>query len=156
MDDKPNCVIHVHDAISGIAAADWDACANPDASRRNPFLSHAFLHALEESGCATARKGWQPQHLAVQRPDGSLAGVMPLYLKSHSRGEYVFDYGWADAFERAGGQYYPKLQACVPFTPVTGRRVLAPGGAGSARPSRPCWSAVRASWCAYAISPRCT
>jgi predicted N-acyltransferase len=125
MEDKPNCVIHVHDAISGIPAQGWDLCANPDAARGNPFLSYAFLNALEESGCVSARTGWQPQHLAVQRPDGSLAGVMPLYLKAHSRGEYVFDYGWADAFERAGGQYYPKLQACVPFTPVTGRRVLA-------------------------------
>jgi uncharacterized protein len=125
MDDKPNCVIHVHDAISGIPAQGWDLCANPFAARRNPFLSYAFLNALEESGCVSARTGWQPQHLAVQRPDGSLAGVMPLYLKAHSRGEYVFDYGWADAFERAGGQYYPKLQSCVPFTPVTGRRVLA-------------------------------
>jgi predicted N-acyltransferase len=124
MDDKTNCVIHVHDSIAGVSAEGWDACANPDASRRNPFLSHAFLQALEEAGCVSGRTGWLPQHLAVQRPDGSLAGVMPLYLKSHSRGEYVFDYGWADAFERAGGQYYPKLQACIPFTPVTGRRLL--------------------------------
>jgi uncharacterized protein len=124
MDDKPNCVIHVHDSVGGIPAPAWDACANPDPTRRNPFLSHAFLKALEDSGCVSARTGWLPQHLAIQRPDGSLAGVMPLYLKSHSRGEYVFDYGWADAFERAGGQYYPKLQSLVPFTPVTGRRLL--------------------------------
>ena len=124
MDDTPNCVIHVHDGISAIPPKDWDACANPDPARRNPFLSHAFLLALEESGCATGRTGWLPQHLAIQRPDGTLAGTMPLYLKTHSRGEYVFDYGWADAFERAGGQYYPKLQAAVPFTPVTGRRLL--------------------------------
>jgi predicted N-acyltransferase len=128
MDHKPDCVVHVHDTIAGIAAASWDACANPDPGTRNPFLSHAFLRALEDSGCASARTGWIPQHLAVQKPDGALAGAMPLYLKSHSRGEYVFDHGWADAFERAGGVYYPKLQACVPFTPVTGRRLLvAPG-----------------------------
>ncbi len=129
MDDKPNCVIHVHDGIGAISPEDWDACANPDPARRNPFLSHAFLAALERSGCASGRTGWLPQHLAIQRPDGTLAGVMPLYLKSHSRGEYVFDYGWADAFERAGGQYYPKLQSAVPFTPVTGRRLLVRDGA---------------------------
>jgi uncharacterized protein len=128
MDHKPDCVVHVHDAIAGIPAAAWDACANPDPARRNPFLSHAFLKALEESGCVSARKGWMPRHLAIQQPDGALAGVMPLYLKSHSRGEYVFDYGWADAFERAGGSYYPKLQAAVPFTPVTGRRLLVRNG----------------------------
>lgn len=132
MDHKADCVIHVHDKISGIPAAEWDACANPDAISRNPFLSHAFLSALEDSGCASARTGWLPQHLALQRADGTIAGVMPLYLKSHSQGEYVFDYGWADAFERAGGQYYPKLQASVPFTPVTGRRLLAKPGTDEA------------------------
>jgi predicted N-acyltransferase len=128
MDHKPDCVVHVHDTIASIPAAAWDACANPDPARRNPFLGHAFLKALEDSGCVGARKGWVPQHLAIQKPEGGIAGVMPLYLKSHSRGEYVFDYGWADAFERAGGSYYPKLQACVPFTPVTGRRLLIPDG----------------------------
>ncbi len=133
MDHKPDCVVHVHDTIAGIAAAAWDACANPDPATRNPFLSHAFLRALEDSGCASARTGWIPQHLAIQKPDGSLAGVMPLYLKSHSRGEYVFDHGWADAFESAGGAYYPKLQACVPFTPVTGRRLLVAPGEDEAR-----------------------
>jgi len=128
MDQKSDCVIHVHDRIADIAPAAWDACANPDPARRNPFLSHAFLLALEDSGCVAARTGWMPQHLAIQRPGGALAGAMPLYLKSHSRGEYVFDYGWADAFERAGGRYYPKLQASIPFTPVTGRRLLVPAG----------------------------
>lgn len=127
MDDRSNRVIHVHEGIAGIPAPDWDACANPDPARRNPFLSHAFLKALEDSGCVHARTGWHPQHLAVRRHDGGIAGVMPLYLKTHSQGEYVFDHGWADAFERAGGQYYPKLQACVPFTPVTGSRLLVPG-----------------------------
>jgi predicted N-acyltransferase len=128
MDHKPDCIVHVHDKIADIPAASWDVCANPDPARRNPFLSHAFLKALEDSRCVSARKGWMPQHLVINKPDGSLAGAMPLYLKSHSRGEYVFDQGWADAFERAGGSYYPKLQASVPFTPVTGRRLLTPAG----------------------------
>jgi predicted N-acyltransferase len=82
------------------------------------------LHALEASGSATARTGWQPQHILAEAPDGKLVGTVPCYLKSHSRGEYVFDRGWAEAYERAGGQYYPKLQVSVPFTPATGRRLL--------------------------------
>jgi predicted N-acyltransferase len=128
MDDKTDRVIHVHEGMAGIPAAAWDACANPAPERRNPFLSHAFLLALEESGCVSARTGWVPRHLAIEGGAGGVAGVMPLYLKSHSRGEYVFDHGWADAFERAGGRYYPKLQASVPFTPATGRRLLVPDG----------------------------
>jgi len=90
----------------------------------NPFLSFDFLRSLEESGCATARTGWRASHLRLQDADGRLVGAVPCYLKSHSQGEYVFDHGWADAFERAGGQYYPKLQASVPFTPATGPRLL--------------------------------
>src|SRR5438045_5477906 len=132
-------------AISEIDAAAWNACANPrgatavqpgyqgDATNceftpeypYNPFISYEFLSSLEDSGSATARAGWQPQHLAAEAPDGTTAGVVPCYLKSHSQGEYVFDRGWAEAYERAGGQYYPKLQVSVPFTPVTGRRLLA-------------------------------
>jgi predicted N-acyltransferase len=90
----------------------------------NPFVSHAFLNALETSKSATARTGWQPQHLVVETADGKAIGAAPCYLKSHSRGEYVFDAGWADAYENAGGDYYPKLQVSVPFTPATGRRLL--------------------------------
>lgn len=90
----------------------------------NPFLSYDFLTSLEESGCAVPRGGWQGHHLRLEDADGRLIGAVPCYLKSHSQGEYVFDHGWADAFERAGGQYYPKLQASVPFTPVTGPRLL--------------------------------
>jgi len=105
--------------IAELPAAEWDALAGA-----NPFVSHAFLAALEESGSATAETGWLPQHLAIAGRDGRLVGAAPLYLKSHSYGEYVFDWGWADAYERAGGRYYPKLQACVPFTPVTGPRLL--------------------------------
>ena len=129
--------------ISAVDAAQWDACANPAATaapdgvadpdrrqveRYNPFLSHAFLHALEESGSVSARTGWQPAHVLVERQGTGLLAAAPAYVKSHSQGEYVFDHGWADAYERAGGRYYPKIQVAVPFTPVTGRRMLlAPG-----------------------------
>ena len=126
-------------AIKEIDAAGWNACANPQAQAnsesggigeftseypRNPFISYEFLSSLEDSGSAVARTGWQPQHLVADAPDGSIAGVVPCYLKAHSRGEYVFDRGWAEAYERAGGSYYPKLQVSVPFTPATGRRLL--------------------------------
>ncbi len=90
----------------------------------NPFVSYAFLNALEAGGCATADTGWLGQHLLLETEGGSLLGALPCYLKSHSQGEYVFDHGWADAFERAGGQYYPKLQSSIPFTPATGPRLL--------------------------------
>ncbi|MBI1239259.1 MAG: GNAT family N-acetyltransferase [Alphaproteobacteria bacterium] len=101
----------------------WNACAMPDAATRNPFLSHAFLRACEDSGAATARNGWQPMHL-LAREGETLLAALPLYVKGHSYGEYVFDYAWADAWERAGGRYYPKLLSAVPFTPVTGPRLL--------------------------------
>jgi predicted N-acyltransferase len=129
---KTNLTIRVNDAIAAIAPAAWDACANPDASRYNPFLAHAFLQALEASGCVQRRNGWLPQHLTLDDGTGEVVGAMPLYLKSHSRGEYVFDHGWAHAYEAAGGSYYPKLQCCVPFTPVPGRRLLAAPGADAA------------------------
>ena len=96
----------------------------------NPFLTHAFLSSLEESGSATARTGWAGAHILVEDAEGRLRACAPAYLKSHSQGEYVFDHGWADAYERAGGAYYPKLQVAVPFTPVTGRRLLLSAGAG--------------------------
>lgn len=99
-----------------------------EVSSFNPFLSHAFLDALEASGCATKDTGWLPRHLLLEDGSGRVSGAVPAYLKSHSQGEYVFDHGWADAFFRAGGDYYPKLQISVPFTPATGRRFLtAPG-----------------------------
>jgi uncharacterized protein len=119
--------IRVIGAIADVPAPAWEACANPctndSAFPYNPFVSHAFLSALEASGSATARTGWQPQHL-VAEIDGKAIALVPCYLKSHSRGEYVFDAGWAEAYERAGGSYYPKLQVAVPFTPATGRRLL--------------------------------
>lgn len=111
-------------SLSDVTAEQWDACAGS----ANPFVSHAFLSAVEESGSATAERGWLGQHLLLERPDGTLLGAVPLYLKSHSYGEYVFDWGWADAYERAGGHYYPKLQSSVPFTPVTGPRLLSRPG----------------------------
>jgi predicted N-acyltransferase len=121
--------IRVVPAIAEIPAAAWNACADPAAAcagRRpaNPFVSHEFLAALEASGSAVARTGWQPQHLVLEDAGGAPMGIVPCYLKSHSRGEYVFDQGWAEAYERAGGNYYPKVQVAVPFTPATGPRLL--------------------------------
>ena len=118
--------IRVLPSIGEIPTASWDACAGGTGA--NPFTRHAFLSALEASKSATARTGWQPQHLVAETADGNIIGVVPCYLKSHSRGEYVFDRGWAEAYEHAGGSYYPKLQVSVPFTPATGRRLMvAPG-----------------------------
>src|SRR6185295_3964445 len=141
-------------SVSDVKAADWDACANPkpnpnslenldtlaatgspsDSCKRayNPFVSHAFFAAAEASGSACPRTGWGPRHL-LARLDGEIAGIVPCYLKSHSQGEYVFDRGWADAYERAGGRYYPKLQVSVPFTPATGPRLLIREGVDHAR-----------------------
>jgi len=146
--------IRLVSAISEIPAAQWNVCAagsgsaalaeieasphtlhedsgdksSPDLSTRgnnfNPFISHEFLSAIEASGSTGPRTGWAPRHVVAETTDGDLLGAMPCYIKSHSRGEYVFDHGWADAFERAGGDYYPKLQVAVPFTPVTGPRLL--------------------------------
>jgi predicted N-acyltransferase len=117
--------------LAEIPAADWNACArgaqpiaSDPARLSNPFISHAFLRALEDSGSATRETGWLPQHLLLEDQSRALLACMPCYLKSHSQGEYVFDHGWADAYLRAGGRYYPKLQASVPFTPVTGKRLL--------------------------------
>jgi hypothetical protein len=114
-------VARVANGVASFDAADWDACAGAG----DPFLGHAFLSILEESGSAVRETGWRPLPVAIDGVDGRPAAVMPAYLKSHSLGEYVFDHGWADAYERAGGRYYPKLQIAVPFTPVPGRRLLA-------------------------------
>jgi uncharacterized protein len=128
--------LRIAGAIGDVAAAAWDTCANPmerkpdtnagsrSDSAYNPFISHDFLLSLEQSGSARQRTGWQPMHLLVENAGGELLGAAPCYAKSHSQGEYVFDHGWADAYERAGGSYYPKLQVSVPFTPATGRRLL--------------------------------
>ena len=114
-------VARVAPGVAAFDAADWDRCAGSG----NPFLSHAFLAALEHSGSVGARAGWQPAPIAIDGPGGRPDALLPAYVKSHSQGEYVFDHGWADAYARAGGHYYPKLQIAVPFTPVPGRRLLA-------------------------------
>jgi uncharacterized protein len=108
-------------SINDIPAADWDRCAGDE----NPFVSHAFLSAMEDSGSVSAHTGWAPYHVTIENEDGTLRGCVPMYLKSHSQGEYVFDQSWAHAYESAGGSYYPKLQVSVPFSPVTGPRLLA-------------------------------
>ena len=115
---------HILSSITQVDAAAWDRCAGRD----NPFVRHAFLSALEESGSSATETGWHPRHIVLKTKAGAVLGAVPMYLKNHSYGEYVFDHGWADAFERAGGRYYPKLQVSVPFTPVTGPRLLAPPG----------------------------
>jgi len=108
------------DAIGKVDPAAWDACAGPE----NPFLLHGFLRAMEESGSASARSGWQPAHVLVENRQRDLVAAAPLYVKGHSYGEYVFDWGWAEAWQNSGRPYYPKLQSAVPFTPATGRRLL--------------------------------
>jgi len=113
--------LHVHDSIADIGREAWEACAEPTG---DPFVSYDFLHACEASGSAVPRQGWGPRHLSLRHIAGGVLGVVPLYLKGHSQGEYVFDHAWADALERAGGQYYPKLLGAVPFTPATGPRFL--------------------------------
>ena len=111
--------VEVASRVGALPADQWDALTGG-----NPFVSHAFLSALEDSGSVGSRSGWDPAPLVVKRADGTLAGAIPAYLKSHSQGEYVFDHAWADAWHRAGGQYYPKLQIASPFTPATGPRLL--------------------------------
>ena len=140
-------------SLAEIAPEAWDACANPPGlsaepgagERFNPFVAHAFLRALEESGSVGRRTGWTPAHVIVEDASGRLVAAAPTYLKTHSQGEYVFDHAWADAYERAGGRYYPKLQVAAPFTPVTGRRLLiaadAPDGAAQALVAG--WRALR-------------
>ena len=113
--------VRVNRRIADIGKAAWEACAAPSG---NPFVAYDFLDVLEQSGCAVERTGWGPQHLAIEDEAGEVGDVMPLYLKSHSQGEYIFDHSWADAYERAGGRYYPKLLAAAPFTPATGPRLL--------------------------------
>jgi predicted N-acyltransferase len=146
--------IRVVQSLAEVSASAWNACArcaagtpvkekhevkltsedngSPELSTRaqanNPFIAHEFLSSLEESGSVGGRTGWQPRHLLAEDATGTLLGAAPCYVKSHSRGEYVFDHGWAEAFERAGGDYYPKLQIAVPFTPVTGPRLIAAPG----------------------------
>jgi hypothetical protein len=128
--------VRVATSLKAVPAAAWNACAHPQTQdaiaagfdRENPFISHEFLRALEESGCVGGRSGWSPAYLLVEDGDNRLLAAAPSFLKSHSQGEYVFDHSWADAYQRAGGRYYPKIQVAAPFTPATGPRLLvAPG-----------------------------
>jgi predicted N-acyltransferase len=123
-------VVEAVGRVAEIGKADWDACAGNPAYAANPFVCFDFLDAAEQAGCAVERTGWGPRHLVVRGPANEALGVMPLYLKSHSRGEYVFDWSWADAYQRAGGQYYPKLLSAAPFTPATGPRLMLREGQG--------------------------
>ncbi|MGF1659733.1 MAG: GNAT family N-acetyltransferase [Rubrimonas sp.] len=126
--ERESIVIETRESVGELAPGDWDACAAPEAADgghpRDPFATHRLLSALERSGSVGGRTGWTPRPLLARAGDGRLLGVAPLYLKSHSQGEYVFDHAWAHAWERAGGDYYPKLQCAIPFTPATGRRWL--------------------------------
>jgi predicted N-acyltransferase len=128
MSSSSDASVKIVPSIAEIDAAQWDACANPDPQVFNPFVSHAFLKALEESRTVGRTTGWVPRHLVVEDERGAVAAAAPAYFKSHSQGEYVFDHGWADAYEQAGGRYYPKLQIAVPFTPVPGPRFLVKPG----------------------------
>ena len=120
--------ISTHPTIAGIGQSDWDACACPEDGRPiDPFTTYRFLHALEVSGSVGPNTGWQPRYLRAIK-DGQVIAVAPLYVKGHSQGEYIFDHNWAQAYEKSGGRYYPKLQMAVPFTPVTGRRFLTRAG----------------------------
>jgi predicted N-acyltransferase len=143
--DGAGLAVRLATSVKSVPAGAWNACANPYAlsavldppaggdlsggiDRDNPFVSHAFLGALEESGCIGGRSGWSPAYLVVEDEAGEVLAAAPSFLKSHSQGEYVFDHGWADAYERAGGRYYPKLQVAAPFTPATGPRLLVADG----------------------------
>jgi predicted N-acyltransferase len=116
--------VSAHRRIAEIGKAAWDSCLATSDYADNPFVSFDFLDSLEQTGCAVERMGWGPSHLLLKDETGQAAAVMPLYRKSHSRGEYVFDHAWAEAYQRAGGSYYPKLQSCAPFSPVTGPRLI--------------------------------
>ncbi len=127
-DGSPHLSLHVHSAIAEIGAEIWDGCAGDD----NPFVSYGFLSALEDSGSVGKRTGWHPRYAVLRDAGKAVVAVAPAYAKTNSYGEYVFDHGWANAFERAGGRYYPKLQVAVPFSPVPGPRLLCRPGTDAA------------------------
>jgi predicted N-acyltransferase len=128
MSSTSDATVKIVPSIADIDAGQWDACANPDAATFNPFVSHAFLKALEDAKTLGRGSGWLPRHLVVEDEHGAIVAAAPAYVKSHSQGEYVFDHSWADAYAQAGGRYYPKLQIAVPFTPVPGPRLLVKPG----------------------------
>ena len=135
-DRQSDLSVRVAASVGAFTRDEWNSLTGTQRTESetayNPFISYDFLTSLEESGCAVSRSGWQGYHLRLEDGSGKLLAALPCYLKSHSQGEYVFDHGWADAFERAGGRYYPKLQASIPFTPVTGPRLLVADGANPA------------------------
>lgn len=143
--------LSLHPSIAEIPAVEWDGCGDG-----NPFTSHAFLLALEESGSTGPRTGWLPQHLALRDEGGTLLACAPCYAKAHSYGEYVFDHGWADAFERAGGRYYPKLQVASPFSPVPGARLLRRPGVPVAAVAEALRQAMEALECSSVHVTFCT
>ena len=128
MTSSPQISISIEQGLANVDREAWNAVANPDGEPYDPFLDWDFLEALEATDCVSPDSGWAPNHLIVKDDSGDIIGAMPLYLKFHSQGEFVFDHSWADAFERAGGRYYPKLLCAAPFTPVTGRRLLVKPG----------------------------
>jgi len=125
--DRIELTLSIAESMADVDRAAWNALANPEGEPYDPFLDWDFLEAAESSGCAQPSTGWAPRHMLAHDPSGKLVGAAPLYIKGHSRGEFVFDHSWADALHRAGGRYYPKILCAVPFTPVTGRRLLASG-----------------------------
>ncbi len=128
MPDHSETAVNLVPSIASLDQEQWDACANPRPEHFNPFVSYAFLNALEESHSVGRQTGWLPRHLVINDDTGEIAAAAPAYVKSHSQGEYVFDHAWADAYEQAGGRYYPKLQIAVPFTPAPGPRLLVKPG----------------------------
>ncbi len=131
--DAAEIRVEIVPRLADVPAAEWDACANPDPARFNPFVGHGFLNALEVAGTTGGCTGWTPRHLVLKDAAGVIQACAPAYLKAHSQGEYVFDHSWADAYMRAGGDYYPKLQIAVPFTPVPGPRLLVRPGERAAQ-----------------------
>ena len=149
--DSSELTLSLHRAIAEIPAVEWDLCAGD-----NPFVSHAFLSALEDSGSASAKTGWLPQHLALRDTGGELVACAPAYAKTHSYGEYVFDHGWAQAYEQAGGRYYPKLQVAVPFSPVPSPRLLRRPGVPVAAVAQALVQAQKALGCSSTHVTFCT
>jgi len=129
--DLERLTTRIEPSMTAIPRDSWNALANPSGRPTNPFMDWDFLEAMESTGCVSPRTGWAARHLLASSPSGELTGALPVYIKSHSRGEFVFDHAWADALERAGGQYYPKLLCASPFTPVTGPRLLVSAEADS-------------------------
>jgi predicted N-acyltransferase len=149
-DGSPQPTLTLYPHIAEIGQAAWDACAGDE----NPFVSYGFLSALEDSGSVGSNTGWHPRHAVLRDAAGDIIALAPAYAKTHSYGEYVFDHGWANALERAGGRYYPKLQVAVPFSPVPGPRILArPGATATAAMADALMQAARELRCSSVHAP---